>query len=127
MAEPLMRDDKEMQLLPINHPSFAKVRELLWRDKTVHVILEPGDWTRYTMLLARIGQLLWVVRTRTSGSPWSDAIGAMPISLKEFAGTGRVLQSWEVEALTAKHPWTAIILIAFFTQLLEVPIDGTEA
>jgi hypothetical protein len=104
-----------LNLAPINPQAFSieLVRARTAQQITTPVVLEPGDSTRYTLLLFPMGSLLWVVRTETSGFPNADAIGAAP-----FPG-GMPVTPHMAMPLARGNEWTALVLAAFLTLVLE--------
>ena len=110
---PLLYHGRPMDLRPIGRDGGDEViRTRLGAGIAVAVTLEPGDATRYTLILAPVGATVWVIRTETSGHPNSAAIGAVCIY------RGSRVDAFDVHALTRGIEWTGIVLAAFLNTVV---------
>lgn len=80
----------------------AAVRRQLQEERVVHVVLEPGDVTRYELLLVLHDHRVYLLYLREGG--WLVEGGAAA----HEAGEAQV-RAWDF-AMTVKHPWTREVL-----------------
>ena len=111
-AAPLLYHGKPMDLRPRNI-SVLQVRQYLDNNLTTNVVLEPGDGTRYTLVLAPAALLVWVIRTETAGDLNSDAIGVVPVG--RWCGA---VTAFDLQPLTRGNEWTGLVLAAFLNTIV---------
>ena len=96
---------------PVNHASISHAREQLERYHRVFVILEPGDATRYCLLVTEVNGIYWIIRMETPGAPFSDAIGAVSIAKMKFA-------PFDLKPLARGNIHTEMVLYHFLKEFI---------
>lgn len=105
MAEVLRYGRVPMRREPINI-SWAGLIERMRREDAVRVVLEPGDGTRYDLVLARVGGALFL--TRYVGG---DSAGTELVNEWSAATVARIL--------SCGNSWSEQLLAWWLRELLE--------
>lgn len=129
MSEVLMyATGKEMKFEPVNRPS-AQVLRLIKTGVPQVVILEPGDATRYMLLIVPLINMEAGNHIRDIGIPFSEAanyIFVSKLSREECQGTwiqvgeNQQVGVWSTAPLSP-NTWSQKLLAWWFTTLYSVP------
>lgn len=114
MRTRLQYHDREFTLEPVN-VSFATVVSHLKRTgKPIFVELEPGDATRYCLIVCLLGNdtgnldILAVIRTNDFPL-YSDSVGSAVVTLRDCAECSFEFER-EIEHMSKGNPWTGEVL-----------------